>query len=336
MVLRAVGWRVVCWAWVASAIIGVPPWWWWTVASLVVLAGTGSRPVVQRAPVFGWVAWGCLVVYLIHARQPHGTAAQWVLHASLLLAASHALAERDGWIGVREAVMWCAWAQLPLMAWQALWGDIWWQPLGGGLTGSVNRRSTLAVLLAVASLFSVGRRATWLGLSSLLTGSLMGAPVALRWVPSRWRLVSALAGGVLLAPWWMERAWLRVSSWGDVPGITRGWLTGWGFLPLPGGFRYDGGPDGIMAQTVLNDYHSAILDWWARTGLVGMAMLIVVLGWAWRRSRTPEARWLFVFAVWVGSLQSVEHAPALVMLLLAWWIKVTQHTGGVRDAVAPV
>lgn len=334
MVLRSLGWQLACWGWVASAIIGQPAWWWWTLASLGVLAVSGIAPGVRRCSAFGLLLAGCLAVYLIHARQPYGTAARWVLHAGLLLATAQALAERDGWPGVRRALVVCAWAQLPLMAWQVAGGALPWEPLGSGLTGSVQRRAVLAILLSVASLLSGGWQAAGLALASVTTGSLMGVLALLRVLPARvrlWGLLGLLGVGWPVA---LERLNLRVEAWQGASFLPRGWLTGWGFLPLPGGFQYDGGLGGIMARSVTSDYHSAILDWVARTGIVGLVMLFGVCWWAWRHSRTTEARWLVMLAVWVGGAQSLEQAPALIMLLLAWWIALSTEPQGDTDAVA--
>lgn len=334
-----ISWRVACGLWVTLPLIawGFPSLFWWTMASLLVVAVGLTQPQRQVTAVFGWGLLGCLAVYLIHRTQPYGSQALWMTHVTIGLMAAALMAERAEWRWLRQAVVWCAWGQLPVMAFQAFGHSLWWESVGGGLTGTMGYRAACAALLALASLWSSGWRAWSFAAAACLTGSWMGLPAVGRLVWGLWP--SHLAWGflslallALTSEWWMPRLALRLEAWQGFPLLHGGWLTGWGFLPLPGGFAYDAGTfasgGAKAAPFVISDYHSAFVDWIARTGLVGVVMLLALGRWVCTRLTSSAHRWAAGLAVWVGCWQSVETMTVLALLLVVWWIGLAQ---GGRD-----
>mgnify|MGYP001600203650 CR=1 FL=1 len=323
-------WRWLVRAWIVLPILapGYSAWWWWTISSLGVIAVAWTQPHQRNASAVGWLIVGVLAVYLLHHRQPISTVASWALYATVLLVAAALIVERGDPSWVRQAVLMAAWGQLLVMAAQAVGCSTPWLTVGGGLTGTVMRRASAAGVVAMASCLTSGWAARVFAVASLWTTSLVGLPALLRLVPLarswRWRLV-AIAGIGWLG--WMSwpRLLVRIEALRDATPLVRGWLTGWGFLQLPGGFVYDGGfsnGGSIRAPFLISDYHSAVLDWVARTGVLGAGMLAAMALWAWRRSQTIQQRWLFGLMLWIGCWQSVESQPVLLLLLMVWWMLV--------------
>ena len=318
-------WCLICGLWVAAPILawGAPVAWLAALAHVSVLAVGLLQPLRRPAPVFGWLLLGSLGVYLVHCTQPGGLQRAWIASSLATLAAGAVVAERADGRWLRQAVVVCAWAQLPVMAWQALGGVGPWPVIGDGLTGTVARRGVVAALLALGSLWSTGARAGTLALAAGLSGSCVSLPALARlvWERGHWRGVGvSVALGVGLLPWLWPRLGSRWDAWHGAGVIWGGWLTGWGFLPLPGGFRYDIGA-GRWGRFVQTDYHSAWLDWVARFGLPGALMLVALGLWTWRRSR-GAARWTWGLVAWAGCWQSVEVNPVLLGLGLIWLVQI--------------
>ena len=307
---------------------GYEPPWVWGVASLGVLA----LALAQRRPVgaalFGRLLLGCLAIYLVHHAQPYGHAWGWIRTVTVALAAATFVsAEPAGTL--RRWVLLAAWLQVPAMLWQALGHPSAWPSMGGGLTGTLGRRALCGGLVALASLWTTGRLAWTFALLGSLTGSFVILPAwgRLLW-QSRWRsaslLLFALASVLASVGLWWPRLLVRLPLWQDAILFRGGWLTGWGFLPLPGGFAYDNG-DGMHRARVLSDYHNALLDWLSRTGVLGWMLLVGTAVWVWRRRAHAQTRWTGALMLWVACWQSVEANTALGVLGLVWLVDLAQH-----------
>ena len=241
---------------------------------------------------------------------------------------------------VRRAVLICGLAQLPLMALQACGVEVY-AISGGGLAGSLGKRYVLSALLGLCSLWSTGWQAwVWLALAGL-TGSVIGvgpAVARLLWQARRdWRIWAGVgnATALLLCGWLLiERtAPLRyltsrlLSRWEMWQGV---WQQPW----PPVGFGALRGPafvEEAMVARLLNwqEYHSVVLESWARFGPWALVLLGGLGVWAWRRSGGWVSAWMAGAAV----CQSVEAYPVLAWLLAMGLIGGRDGVGAVQKTV---
>ena len=290
---------------------------WWVLASILVIVAAQFVEPVRRVRVFGGLLVGCVAIFAAHVRSVGGALA-WCYQSTFILTAAWLIAERVGWPILRRALLVVAWAQLPLMALQAVGVTLPWPAvITHPITGALGSRAPLASLLAVASMLSPRRPALILALAACLTGSLMGWPALIRlWWQSPCKPWPSLWGWPVLAAlthrWWWPKLAIRMESWSSLSFLKGGWLTGWGFLPFPGGFWDDSTPGRMF---LWRDYHSMWMDWIARTGLIGGLVAVGLIWWIIRRLRVqPSWGWTMAMLFWIGAWQSAEAFPVLALL----------------------
>ena len=100
------------------------------------------------------------------------------------------------------------------------------------------------------------------------------------------------------------------------------WLTGWGLLPLPFAFQerlnLGASPFGVV------DLHNTWLDVLVRGGCVGFLLWMLWIVWTFKRSKTLGTLWTWGFWMWVMCWQSIAAQPALLCLLIVWWLSLHQ------------
>jgi hypothetical protein len=319
----------MAWVIVPAVAWTVTPLWWWTLCALIVIAvGLGERPQTD-ASTLGWFVFGCVAVYVVHRAQPLGVAGTWITYMAIHVTALALIVERGDWRWLKTALLIVAWIQLPVIALQAFHVPVPWGSVGSGLTGTLGRRAIAASVLALASMWSTDRRLAWgFGLASLMTGSLMGV-ISLFKMLWKWRaLLMPIALCCAILGW--SRLALRLDAWAGL-WPPRGLLTGWGFLPLPGGFAYTQGTWNA-APFIISDYHCAVLDWMTRTGLIGMLIMVGMGVWAHDRWHHAVLRWSLVWCAWTLLGQSVEQNAMLMICVGLVVVRCLQQRS--EDAVA--
>ena len=321
-------WTLACWLWVALPLLGIVPMvpvrmavvWLMMLGSVAVIGVGLSRPRTSQGP-FGWMLLSCLSLACLCWRQPTD-ALTWVSQATLLLGAAAMLQGSSR--PLRQAVIACAWVQIPVLILQWYQVPLPWAhlPVPWQMAGTVGSIRPASILLGIACLWSTGWRAWVLGLAAGLTGSGTVVPVVLLklWWPVRRHLVGWLAAaGVLVvgarfAPAWMLALSERAEVWRTWP------LTVWGvgFKAFPVGFQ-DDTPVGRAMEW--RDAHNVLLDWVGRFGLPGLLVLLAVGWWVLRRKPDP---WTLGFFAWVACWQSLEQFPVLVILFLVWLIGLSE------------
>jgi len=338
--LSEFAWPFSCYVWVAAPILG-----WlpnvhpslskvvvWLIASVFVIAMGMGQPKRRNARVFGWVLFGCLCVYLSHLSNV-GMAFIWMTRATLVLSAAWMIAERGDFRWLRSSVLSCALFQIPVMAAQAFQVPLPWKNAGVFPWGTLMKRGALSILFGLASVWSQGIRSMGFALASISTLSWSGAvPAAARVLISKVQLnligwLSVAAAFFLSAPFWIPKVLIRLEAWKSVEFLRRGWLNGWGFFPLPGGFQDDAGGSAAWAHSPLfREYHSTFIDWIARTGLIGLVISFLIGAWIVKRVMEcgPWSKWTLFLILFAGATQSTESFPFMAMVFLSFLIGLNQ------------
>lgn len=297
---------------------------WWLIASLLVISlGWIRRKPAVTAPIFGGLLLSILLFTFFHPEQiPIGSS--WVMRWAVILSAASCMAYLEDLKVLRLAVLGCAWIQIAFMLLQAAGVETIFRVAGSGVAGTLAKRAALSIFLGFASMLCKGRCAWLFAGASVVTGSLAGSVPAVAkllfplFMKARGMGISAMAGAVLLLiPLGWDRLLLRLQAWSEGPSfLARGWLNGWGFYNLPGGFT-----DENMARSIhdpmslmYSDYHSTFVDYVARFGLPGLITLAAVMAWLFFRVRVGLELWLLGLAVWACAFQSAESFPSMMML----------------------
>lgn len=332
-------WKVVCGAWVVAPILGYWPgtsprhaqMGWWVLASILVCAVGMRQPVRQQTSLWAWGLVGCVAVFASHLTSI-GWAVAWLYQVTLILLAAWLIHERGEWTWLKNTILGVGLFQGVVVLWQLLGGPTpYWSWPGGWLTGTLSARAALSILWGACSLLSHGRVAWGFALLACLTGSFAGSVPAVgrllgqsRTIPMTWPIGAV---GVLLLShrlWW-PRLLGRWQAMESLEFLQRGWVTGWGFLPFPGGWQSiaaSGRQAGLVAQL---DYHNVFVDWIARTGMVGGLGLLALVWWVSKRLTSPWRRWTAFLALWAGSWQSAEAFPVMTLLGLVWLMGLAQE-----------
>lgn len=334
-------WRLVCWLWVFAPLFG---WWgklhpihaqygWWVIASVAVLALAWLKPPVRKRSVISWFLTACLVAYLPHFNS-FGMGLGWMIRSALVLSAAIAIAERTGWRDLYDALKVAFLIQLGVVLLKLFGVEVPWMQAGPGLAGTLYRRAGLSMLAAFVCIWSRKWLSYLAGAVSVLSGSLAGAvPAGLYLVSrlksrmARWSLLglgvmaAVLASGI--------RFQSRVESLAGLEFLRRGWLTGWGFFPMPGGFQEDTGNAFAVASVQLRNYHSVWADWLGRFGVIGLLAVLPVIAWIVKetlRDRADWKIWTLILALLAGSVQSAEGLAVMSLLGLIWWIRLEEES----------
>ena len=332
-------WPLVCAVWVATPILG---WWsgasarnaqvgWWVLVSVVVcVVGMVQQPR-RETRFWAWTLAWCVVVVASHLLAGPGWGVAWLYQATLILLASWFVHERGEWRWLHKTVLVLGLFQGGVVLWQLSGWTAPWPSAGSGLSGTLSQRAALSIFWGACSMLSQGKPAWGFALLACLTGSLSGSvPAVARLLWTSRTIPVTLPLGLLGLLALSHRVWGprllgRWQAMESLEFLQRGWLTGWGFLPFPGGWRYTdarGHQAGLVAQL---DYHNAFIDWIARTGLIGGVGLLVLVWWVSTRLTTPWRRWTAFLASWAGMWQSAEAFPVMTMLCLVWLIALASN-----------
>ena len=335
MVGNALIWRLACWLWVGLPILGIVPQvpvrlavqWLMILASIVVLGvGLLSQRRDAKTP-FGWMLLACVWLACLHWRQPT-MALAWVSQVALILGSAAILASHGEARWLRQAVIACAWVQVPVLILQWYQVPLPWAhlPAPWQMAGTVGSIRPASILFGLACLWSPGWTAWVLGIVACLTGSGTVMPVVVlrQWWPYRKKAWGWLAGlglvavGARFTPWHLALT-ERLDTW-----QTWWWsMSGEGFRVFP--WRGAFADDTVFGRAMAwRDSHNVWLDWTGRFGLPGLVVLGVLLVWLWHRSKTDAQRWTLLFALWVSCWQSFEQFPVLVIPLLVWLIELSE------------
>lgn len=335
-------WGVPVFLWVAAPILSYWPGTtprlyhlgWWVIASIFVIACAPFNDVTRQSKIYPYLLLGCIAVFLSHALSI-GTSLIWLYQVSIILVAAWLIAERFDLMFLKLFIVGMGLLQIPFMILQ-LFGIYVFPSDMIGLTGTLEKRAYCAILLASASFLTAGRLQWLLTITSILTGSFMCLPAVIRllWpMLKRGRMIGLMAiPAILIATHslWLSRVTSRFKAMESLEFLQRGWLTGWGFIPFPGGFVYSAVDSGgsVPAMTFY-DYHSTLIDWVARTGLIGFVVLCLLAYWISRHLKGGQWRlWTSIMAAWAFLLQSAESGVVMAMLFLVWLSMIETQVEG--------
>lgn len=344
--LREWVWDSAVFLWVFAPILGfwenthprLAQYGLWVLASILVLAVSFLKRPVREVRIFHKLLLGCTLMFLMHLSN-FSLGSSWLLKTAMVLTATSVIAEREEFDYLLQCLKACLILQIPIVVLEVFNVNTPWQSAGEGFAGSLYKRPGLSLLAGAVSIWSDGIVAYLAAFMACLSTSFVGAvPAVLRLVDGTLKRFRLLYAGVLLAvttiafPWILStRLAVRVETWEGLSFLKQGWLTGWGFFPMPGVFQEDtGGTLGPlrMAHQVFSDYHNTFADWIGRFGLMGILVAFPVLAWVVKQTfRKPSnwKVWSFAFFIFSALLQSAEAFAVLSLLGAIWWIRLSQQ-----------
>ena len=247
----------------------------------------------------------------------------------MILPAAAAISERVSFKRLVHMLNICAILQIPIILLQLSGMKVPWDSAGGGLTGSLYKRPALSILAGALAIWNGGIFSYLFAALAFASTSMAGALPVLgkllnKYMPISLVALLAIAFVVLVLLWIPSvstRLDTRLSSWKGIAFIKDGWLTGWGFFPLPGAFGESTDNDRAVQSAMMSDYHSTYLDWIGRFGLIGILAIAPVVARIARltfRQLTNQKLWAFLLACFACLVQSAEAFAVMCLLGLVW------------------
>ena len=323
----------------------------WLIASFFVMAVAWAKEPERKSEVFSLFLLPAFCVFFLHGiilynDVSFGLASAWLLKVAVILSAATLIAERTSWRELYRILCVLTAVQVPILIMEYAGLDTFWRTASlppqagvvveaGTPSGTLPTRAALSILAGFCSIWAVGWRAWFYGWVAFASTSLSGAlPSIAKLVWKRGRcghllVLGAIGAICLIALTSSVRASSRIEAWTNAWEILRqGWLTGWGFFPVPGSFREDALGGAAQASVQFTDFHSTWVDWLTRFGLVGLLAVSPLLTWVVKRTFTSPSSWktwTFILALAAGSVQSAEGLIVMCLLSLMWLMRLEEE-----------
>lgn len=339
-------WNLACAAWVAAPILSfwkgantqVSQMVWWILASILVIGCSTFKKVerdVEGIQLFILAAIAVFVAhgFFLYTETTFAFGSAWLLKVSVIMSAAILIAQRESWHNLFKYLQLCLVFQIPILLVQKMNMNNPW----GSAHGTLGTRAGVGILAAYIAVNSKGI-SSWIGTAmSVISTSMAGLIPAVAnriWGFKKYRLAISLATLIVLFNMPMQaRASSRFEAWSSLSFLKRGWMTGWGFLPMAGTFRLDADNGKAWASVRFTDYHSTFLDWIARFGLIGVLAISPLMLWiAQRTFHQPDSWkvWNLFLALFAGMVQSAEGILVMVLLGLMWFMRLNEEDSRVH------